>query len=261
MIQVSRSFLVSLSCAVFLGFSVSSAFAEADVPSEQLLESCSGLDIKAESSCVRNHLSQYVNANLKTTSYRQASDTIYSKIDAYTNHKGQRVVDSVYSPDVWICSGSSEDCPRNGSHGFTFNIEHSWPQSQLKKTSRFGEARADMFHLFPTEKNINGARSSLPFVDCNDNSSKSLERHSAFCNDGFQPPAVHRGKLARAMFYMAVTYDMKLGGAQEKVLRKWNKEFPVTDAERTRDQRISEFQNVHNPFILHPEWVDRISEF
>jgi len=67
--------------------------------------------------------------------------------------------------------------------------------------------------------------------------------------------------VARAMFYMAVNYGMEIDAPQEAVLRKWNKEFPVTDRERERDNLVNEYQGNHNPFIAHPEWADLIKNF
>jgi endonuclease I len=153
----------------------------------------------------------------------------------------------------------AERMPRSGSA--TFNIEHTWPQSHLKKYSRFENTKADMFHLFPTESPINSERGNMPFVDCHDNSQDNPERESAMCDGGFQPPAQHRGKVARAMFYMAVAYNMKIDAAQESVLRSWNNEFPVSQDEINRDEGIAKVQHAHNPFILHPEWAELIKDF
>lgn len=237
-----------------------SAFAETDVPNEELLQKCNQKPNQDESSCVRNTLAGFINHTLKTVPYGTAKSIIFRKIDVYTTENGQHAVDSVYSPDVWLSGGTVTERVHR-SDNVTFNIEHTWPQSKLKPYPRFEQTKADMFHLFPVETRINSERGNYPFVDCHDNSQNSQERVSAMCDGGFQPPALHRGKVARAMFYMAVTYNMKIDAAQEAVLRQWNESFPVTDVELARDAAIYEVQGVHNPFILHPEWVSRISDF
>lgn len=45
---------------------------------------------------------------------------------------------------------------------------------------------------------------------------------------------------------------------QEGILRQWNVLDTVNSNERLRNTRIKSFQNVFNPFIDHPELVDRI---
>lgn len=45
---------------------------------------------------------------------------------------------------------------------------------------------------------------------------------------------------------------------QEGILRQWNVFDTVDAKERLRNTRIKSFQNVYNPFIDHPELVDRI---
>ncbi len=263
--KASRSSLVSVVCAIFSVLPTANALAksngDSDVPTDEILAQCSQNSQSTQSSCVRDTLSRFINRNLKTVSYSEARHIVFSKIDTYHGQDGHNTVDSVYSTDsVDMDQNANANMPRN-SEGKSFNIEHTWPQSYLKQYNRFDQARADMFHLFPVEEHINSERGNLPFRDCNDNSQNSTQRVSNTCDGGFEPPAQHRGKVARAMFYMAVTYNMKIDATQEQILRKWNEEFPVTDSERERDSRIHEVEGVHNPFILHPEWVSRISDF
>jgi deoxyribonuclease-1 len=63
------------------------------------------------------------------------------------------------------------------------------------------------------------------------------------------------------MFYIATTYSLPIDNAEESVLRKWNKEHPVTENELERATRITEVQGNHNPFIAHPRWADLILDF
>jgi endonuclease I len=228
------------------------ALGETDLPTEALVAHCQDKPESDRSFCVRNTLAGFINHTLKTVSYSSARGIIFNKLDTYQTEEGRRAVNSVYSSDVLISGERTE---------VRFNVEHTWPKSKLKPFPRYKESMADLFHLFPTETQINSLRSSLPFTDCDDNTAQSQERVSHLCNGGFEPPAQHRGQVARAMFYMAVTYNLKLDAAQEAVLRTWNHEFPVNSAEKERDQRIHEVQGAHNPFILFPQWADLISDF
>jgi len=249
----------------FLGASIVATIA-ANSATADSLESVDWISLQAPcsnesgqelSSCMRTEMHNFTNSNLHTMGYdggvvRRALITI---VDVRVDSKGKNCVDSVYSKDVYCFNGDD-------SSKVPFNVEHTWPQSKLKiDMNRFGEKRSDLFHLYPSEMKINGARGNMPFRDCKDSSSSQTARVSAFCDGGFQPPAVYRGMIARGMFYMSVTYNMNIDTKEEAVLRKWNKEFPVTAAERERDNRINNLQGNHNPFIAHPEWVETISDY
>jgi endonuclease I len=41
-------------------------------------------------------------------------------------------------------------------------------------------------------------------------------------------------------------------------LKEWNRKDPPDDHERERNARIEAHEGVRNPFIDHPEFVDRI---
>jgi deoxyribonuclease-1 len=254
--STALSTLGSLLATVFALTPSSHALAEPinTVDWDSMLTSCQGKTGDGMSFCVRNNLARFTNRGLHTIPYGSAREALFRKIDAYENADNVICVDSVYSEDT-SCRGSD---PKDRK---PFNVEHTWPQSRLKEHPRFAESKADLFHLFPTENHINSIRGNFPFRDCNDNSSNQENRVHARCDGGFQPPAVQRGKVARAMFYMAVNYGLEIDAKQEATLRQWNKEFPVTDSERERDNQINDIQGNHNPFIAHPEWADLIKNF
>lgn len=78
------------------------------------------------------------------------------------------------------------------------------------------------------------------------------------------------------LFYMAVRYegdngeiDLELNEkvnnnkdaymGKLSVLLKWNEQDPVDDLERKRNEVIfTKYQHNRNPFIDHPEWVNKI---
>jgi endonuclease I len=206
----------------------------------------------SDQACIREALKQYAQSDKQTLTYSGARQAMFQKIDIFLNEKGTRVVKSVYSPDVFEVG---HGIPKNG-----VNTEHTWPQTFLKKSGRFEEARADIYHLFPSEVQINGIRGSLPFAECGHESNVE----GAVCENsqrGFEPPEEHKGIVARAMFYVSVIYSLSIDGQQEKTLRHWSATHPVSNSEVLRADKIKEVQGNRNPFIDHPEWIEMVSDF
>jgi len=203
-------------------------------------------------------------------SYDAAGDLIMSAIDSYG---GQ--VEEIYTGDL---------VPK----GKGLNVEHSWPQSK----GATGEAKADMFHLFPAWPNYNSARGNIPYGvvvwpnwpsssfpsgGCDDHfpghpeGCDSVRGEDAHGIDVFEPRDASKGNVARAILYFSVRYgtgckakplsvfDPAHPVVTEEILKDWNRSDPPDDRERDRNDRIEEVQNVRNPFIDHPEFIDRIS--
>lgn len=95
-------------------------------------------------------------------------------------------------------------------------------------------------------------------------------------SDSREPRDSVKGDIARMLFYMAVRYegdngeiDLELNEkvnnnkdpymGKLSVLLKWNEQDPVDDLERKRNEVIfTKYQHNRNPFIDHPEWVNKI---
>jgi deoxyribonuclease-1 len=145
----------------------------------------------------------------------------------------------------------------------SFNTEHTWPQSQLKRAGKI-TAVSDLHHLFPVDTEANGKRGSFPFgivqsVMWERNGSK-LGRDA----DGqivFEPTAGHRGDVARAMFWIATAYGLPIPNGEEKALREWASEDPVDAHEQDRNVRISRVQGDLNPYIIKPELISHVADF
>jgi endonuclease I len=146
------------------------------------------------------------------------------------------------------------------------NVEHTWPQSRF--TNRFPKElqKSDLHHLYPTDSHMNSSRSSLHFGDV----TSDMEKLN--CNTGklgsdqagevvFEPPAEHKGHVARALFYFAVRYQMKMSADEVKALREWDHQYPVDEFEATRNEEIFQLQKDRNPFIDIPGLADHIQNF
>ncbi len=141
------------------------------------------------------------------------------------------------------------------------NTEHTWPQSMGADNE---PARSDLFHLFPTKSDANSRRGSYPFgtvvnVTWSEGGSKLGTNSKG--NTVFEPRDVHKGNVARAIFYFSIRYKLPIDADQESELRKWHTLDPVDTEEIDRCNSITGYQKNRNPFVDWPPFVDRIEDF
>jgi hypothetical protein len=81
----------------------------------------------------------------------------------------------------------------------------------------------------------------------------------------FEPRDIHKGDVSRSMFYFITRYPVNYGNfltqTQENVFREWNKFDTVGVIESNRNNAIALLQLKRNPYIDHPEFIDRIYSF
>ncbi|MGA3600539.1 endonuclease [Lysinibacillus agricola] len=168
-------------------------------------------------------------------------------------------------------SGKSSPKTNNGGNKGNWNREHTWAKSH----GEFGTSNGpgtDIHHLRATDVQVNGSRGNLDF----DNGGSPV----AGCNgclkdsDSFEPPNRVKGDVARILLYMATRYetgdkvDLELNDkvnngkapyhGKLSVLLQWHEQDPVDAYEKQRNERIYEIQGNRNPYIDHPEWVEKI---
>ncbi len=207
-------------------------------------------------SALVSSLSSYLQAQTVFT-YKQAREYLWGSID---NHNGS--VECVYTGKTVVTKGIPDAAK--------FNTEHTWPQS---KGSDTGAANTDLFHLYPASASANSARSNNPFgmvsnnIYWQDGGSKAGFPQNK--NDStFEPRDIHKGNVARSMFYYCTRYGNRKGKydkegfltSQEETLRIWNTFDSVDTREHERNEAIYNLQKRRNPYIDHPEFIERINE-
>ncbi len=200
--------------------------------------------------------------------YDDARDTLYAKIylesdsveGVYTGHK-------LYLP---FNQDPSTTLYRSGNAN-GINTEHTYPQS---KGARYGAAKSDMHHLYPTRTAANSARANYPFAIIpaaqttswyyrnwtEATPSQATRKYSQVdSNNGlFTPRLRHRGNVARAIFYFYTMYKAEADAAdptffasQIPHLCQWHFDDPVDSLEWVRTHRIATYQDGKpNPFVL-----------
>lgn len=204
--------------------------------------------------------------------YDEARDVMFADIDDPANKDAitcvytGRVITGVYDRDTAY------------QHGAGFSTEHTWPQSMGAKTE---PARSDLHHLFPVDSRTNSVRGNSPFGDVED-IWQQLPLFKGVSDDGvkqgvdvtgrqvFEPRKVHKGNVARAIFYFYTTYYAvsKASGVrldnfrlERDTLMRWHREDPVDADERRRNDAIYAIQKNRNPYIDHPEYVTAVGTF
>jgi len=174
------------------------------------------------------------------------------------------IVCSVYTPsqckDTYYRDPSVLDLYKNNEN-FKLNIEHTWPQSKGAKEL---PANSDMHHLFVTSKESNSKRANLPFCNAEYDywqREGSIHGFDQYAQDCFEPQDLHKGNVARAIFYFSIRYDLPIEKDEEVVLRQWHKLDPVDGRELERNEIIQSLQGNSNPFIINPEWVELIENY
>lgn len=144
------------------------------------------------------------------------------------------------------------------------NCEHTWPQSKFSKNFPTELQKTDLHHLYPVDMKSNSTRGNNPFADvtgqathadCQD--SKIGNAHNTSIRS-FEPPAEHKGNVARAIYYFSTRYKMDIDSTQAKYLKIWNEEDPVDQEELERNDKIMKMQGNRNPFVDFPELVNRL---
>ncbi len=199
------------------------------------------------------------------SSYSAARRVIMQNVHLESDNRGYFVRD-VYCKIKYRAKVGPNTMPDHRK----INIEHTWPKSRFgssKGSSKYRVQVSDLHHLFPTDSVTNSKRSSYKFSQfehgevVSENCPYSKLDYSPSGGMGFEPPEEHKGNVARALFYFAVRYDLRISDGEEFFLRQWNIMDPVDAEEIARNDEIELAQGNRNPFVDDPEMVELIQDF
>lgn len=195
---------------------------------------------------LKDELKTILAAGYSNQGYSGARDNMYGDID---NVAGK--VTCVYT------GREATFNTRSGANSSSFNCEHTWPQSKFNKNE---PERADIHHLFPTDVNANSRRGSYPFGTVS--SASWTEGGSKQGGSLFEPRDEQKGATARAMIYFAIRYQDygSFIGSQETLLKQWHTDNSPTAWDIQRNEKIFGYQKNRNPFVDHPEFIERMDK-
>lgn len=186
-------------------------------------------------------------ATHRVLDYRDARQLMFGSVD---NKEG--VVECVYTGFLVETRGIPDY--------LVMNAEHTWPQSR----GGDGIAKSDLHHLMPATAESNTQRSNLFYGAVTEvlwTEGGSKRGRDAAGESRFEPRPVHKGNAARALFYVAVMYQLDIPAHEETLLRQWHEVDPPDAVEQARNRAIATLQGSRNPFIEFPELVSRIRDF
>ena len=148
-----------------------------------------------------------------------------------------------------------------------WNREHTWPQSLSGGLYGKTGPGCDALHIMPTYVDTNSKRGSLKFGNCSNGKVQTYQGINYAKTSGgyFEPMDSVKGDAARIVLYMWTTYFAERNhsitnvASSVSLMVEWHKLDPVDDIEMNRNNVVfASKQNNRNPFVDHPEWVDKI---
>jgi endonuclease I len=204
---------------------------------------------------LKTALNNFTSQGYVSLGYDNARNKMFETVDDY----GGDTIECVYT-GTKIKAVNRTEAQNQG-----FDTEHTYPQSFFNSAEPM---RSDIYHLYPTLSSANNARSNYHFGFVVSNitwQQGGSKRGFDYQNEiVFEARDKHKGNVARSLFYFVVRYGNLMNymlPKEEGVLRQWNNIDTVDARELLRNQRIKSFQNNYNPFIAHPELIERIKSF
>ncbi len=104
----------------------------------------------------------------------------------------------------------------------------------------YKEAYHNLHNLYYAQANLNRSKGGKLF--CEQGLKNKQPSGFALGEDCVVPPDAVKGIVARATLYMSDTYKMELSAPYARLMRRWDKLYPVTKEERERAVKANKMQ-------------------
>lgn len=212
----------------------------------------------------------------KVLAYGSGAGKTWTGFYSTDRYNGNQVRDRYSNETFYFPAGSSETST-SAANGM--NIEHSFPKSWWGGTEN--QAYKDLYNLMPCEQKINSSKGNYVMGvvtnaktnnGCTKVGTGTAGSHSCTM---WEPADKWKGDFARSYMYMVTSYSSftwvgealnmleknewpTLQSWAYNLLLKWNKEDPVDDIERERNEAVYKIQGNRNPFVDYPELCEYI---
>ena len=201
-------------------------------------------------------LSEKINPH-NVISYSNYKNSLLEQYEKHDTLNGKKFVVCAYSGDIVVYDPPFDWNKLGLSREHTF--AHSWMPSYPANSSAKPEY-SDLHNLYVTNlEKANSVRSNHPFGEVTDSLIFSFKEGKLGYNGSkivYEPRDLHKGNVARAIFYMSVAYNgiqslsWKIPAYQDQeVLKKWHFEDLPDNYEIARHEFIYNIQGNRNPFI------------
>jgi len=121
----------------------------------------------------------------------------------------------------------------------------------IKSDPVFAQMEGDLHNLVPSVGEVNGDRANFRFSEWNAQPGQygRCDMVVDFKGRRVQPSRASRGAIARTYLYMQERYKLRIAAQQQKLFAVWDRRYPVTAWECTRDALIAGIQGNHNRFV------------
>lgn len=216
---------------------------------------------------LRDQLQRQARQGHRPVGYGQARKELFGKMALKSTPEGYAIRDVYCDRDYTARDFPGGQGPGPGKVPLAevMNAEHTWPQSKFGGQEKDAQ-KCDLHHLFPSDSQMNAIRGNHAFGTPVSGFKATKCPVSQFGRNAeggwvFAPPTKQRGDTARAIFYFSVRYGLAVDATQEAELKRWHQEDPVSQEEIVRNGEVEKIQGNRNPFVDHPEYVQKISNF
>ena len=129
--------------------------------------------------------------------------------------------------------------------------QHGGRKNCSANDPQFSQAEADLHNLVPVVGEVNGDRSNFGFGML----AEKPTQYGAcpfvvdFKQRTAMPAERSRGAIARVYLYMSERYHLRLSSQDQRLNDIWTPQYPVSDWERWRNQRVACVQGNANPYV------------
>jgi len=130
-----------------------------------------------------------------------------------------------------------------------------WQRGGRKNCARtdaaFKAAEADLHNLVPSIGEVNGDRSNfaLGMLSAQPRQYGACPMVVDFKAKTAMPPQRVRGASARIYLYMADHYQLRLSKLDRRTFEAWNRQYPISEWERWRNQKVGCVMGHGNPYV------------